>query len=147
MRAAAAGRLPATVTRPGVDLMTTMRMPRGGWVTFAGVALLVAGVLNVLDGLIALNQESVYAGADLLFGDRTAIGTAYLLIGAVEILTGVLVFRGKAFGQFLGVMVAGFTGFWHFLFIGADPARSIPIMVLSGLIIWALTVHGESFEA
>lgn len=126
--------------------MSTLRLPRGGWVTFAGVALVVAGVLNVLQGLVALNQEALYAGADLIFGDRTAIGTTWLLIGAVEILTGVLVLRGNVFGQFLGVMVAGLNGFWHFLFIGADPARSIAIMVVDGLIIYALTVHGDSFD-
>lgn len=122
--------------------MSTMRLPRGGWVTFAGVALLVAGVL---DGLVALNQEALYEGADLIFGDRTVLGTTFLLIGAVEILTGVLVFKGRVLGQFLGVMVAGLNGFWHFLFIGAVPARSIPIMVADGLIIYALTGHGESF--
>ena len=72
---------------------------------------------------------------------------AALVIGAVEILTGVLVLRANVFGQFLGVMVAGLNGFWHFLFIGADPARSIAIMVVDGLIIYALTVHGESFES
>ena len=127
--------------------MGTTRLPRGGWVTFAGVALVVAGVLNVLQGLVALNQESLYAGADLIFGDRTAIGTTWLVIGAVEILTGAMVLRGRVFGQFLGVMVAGLNGFWHFLFIGADPARSIPIMVVDGLIIYALTVHGDAFEA
>jgi len=126
--------------------MSTLRLPRGGWVTFAGVALVVAGVLNVLQGLVALNQEELYAGADLIFGDRTAIGTTWLLIGAVEILTGVLVLRGNVFGQFLGVMIAGLNGFWHFLFIGADPARSIAIMVVDGLIIYALTVHGDSFD-
>jgi hypothetical protein len=127
--------------------MSTLRLPRGGWVTFAGVALVVAGVLNVLQGLVALNQEALYAGADLIFGDRTAIGTTWLVIGAVEILTGVLVLRGRVFGQFLGVMVAGLNGFWHFLFIGADPARSIAIMVVDGLIIYALTVHGDSFDS
>lgn len=126
--------------------MTTLRLPRGGWVTFAGVALIVAGVLNVLQGLVALNQEELYVGADLIFGDRTAIGTTWLLIGAVEIVTGVLVLRLLVFGQFLGVMVAGLNGFWHFLFIGADPARSIAIMVVDGLIIYALTVHGDSFN-
>lgn len=127
--------------------MTTLRLPRGGWVTFAGVALVVAGVLNVLQGLVALNQEALYAGADLIFGDRTAIGTTWLVIGAVEIATGALVLRGRVFGQFLGVMVAGLNGFWHFLFIGADPARSIAIMVVDGLIIYALTVHGDSFDS
>jgi hypothetical protein len=127
--------------------MSTLRLPRGGWVTFAGVALVVAGVLNVLQGLVALNQESLYAGADLIFGDRTAIGTTWLVIGAVEILTGAMVLRGRVFGQFLGVMVAGLNGFWHFLFIGADPARSIAVMVVDGLIIYALTVHGDSFES
>ncbi len=99
----------------------------------------------MLDGLVALNQEEVYAGADLIFGDRTALGTTFLVIGAVELLTGWLVLKGRVFGQFLGIMVAGLNGFWHFLFIGADPARSIPIMVVDGLIIYALTVHGEHF--
>jgi hypothetical protein len=118
---------------------------RSGWTTFAAVALLVAGVLNVLEGIVALTQESVYAGDDLIFGDRTALGATYLVIGAVVILAAVLVLKSRAFGQFLGIMVAGLNGFWHFLFIGADPARSITVMVLDGLVIYALTAHGEFF--
>jgi hypothetical protein len=127
--------------------MTIRRHGRGGWVTFAAVALLVAGVLNLLDGLVALTQEQLYAADDLIFGDTTALGTTFLVIGAIEVVTGMLVLKGRAFGQFLGVMVAGLNGFWHFLFIGADPLRSIPIMVVDGLIIYALTAHGDFFEA
>ena len=141
-----AGRLPPSDVRAGVGMTTGIRgLRRSGWVTFAAVALLVAGVMNVLDGIVALTQEQVYAGDDLIFGDRTALGATYLVIGAVVILAAVLVLKARAFGQFLGIMVAGLNGFWHFLFIGADPARSIPIMVVNGFIIYALTVHGEFF--
>jgi hypothetical protein len=115
-------------------------------VTFAGVALLVAGVLNVLHGIVAIQRDQPYAASDLLFGDTTALGATWILIGAVEAVTGLLVLKARVFGQFMGIMVAGLNAFWHFLFIGADPARSIVLMAVDGVIIYALTVHGDAFE-
>lgn len=125
--------------------MARVGVPRGGWVTFAGVVLLVAGILNVLDGIVAIQRDRAFAADELLFGDTTALGATWITIGAIEIVTGILVLRRWVFGQFLGIMVAGLTGFWHFLFIGADPARSIVLMAVNGVIIYALTVHGEDF--
>jgi hypothetical protein len=120
-------------------------IPRGGWVTFAGVVLLVAGILNVLDGIVVLRRDHGFAADDLLFGDTTALGATWILIGAIAALAGILVLRRWVFGQFLGIMVAGLNAFWHFLFIGADPARSILLMAVDGVIIYALTVHGDDF--
>jgi hypothetical protein len=125
--------------------VTRLGIPRGGWVTFAGVVLLVAGILNVLDGIVVLRRDHDFPGEDLLFGDTTALGATWILIGAVAAVAGILVLRRWVFGQFLGIMVAGLNAFWHFLFIGADPARSILLMAVDGVIIYALTVHGEDF--
>ncbi len=82
----------------------------------------MAGILNVLAGIAALQRDQGFPADDLLFGDTTALAATWILIGVVEAVTGVLVLRRWVFGQFLGIMVAGLNAFWHFLFIGADPA-------------------------
>ena len=125
--------------------MPRVGIPRGGWVTLAGVVLLVAGILNVLAGIVAIERDHGFPADDLLFGDTTALGATWILIGAIEAIAGILVLRRWVFGQFLGIMVAGLNAFWHFLFIGADPARSIVLIAVDGVIVYALTVHGEDF--
>jgi hypothetical protein len=118
---------------------------RNGWIAFAAAVLFVAGVFNVLEGVVALTAEDVFEPDEIVVADLAAWGVFLITMGAIQIATSALVFSERVFGQFLGVMVAGLNGFAHFLFIGAQPAWSIAIMVVDGLVIYALIVHGEAF--
>jgi hypothetical protein len=120
-------------------------LPRNGWVTFAAAVLFVAGVFNLLEGIVAFAAEGRFEPDEIVVGDLAAWGVFLVTVGAIQLATAALVYSQRVFGQFLGIMVAGLNGFAHFLFIGAQPAWSIAIMIVDGLVIYALTVHGEAF--
>jgi hypothetical protein len=125
--------------------VTGLRATRNGWIVFAAAVLLVAGVFNVIEGIVALTAEDRFELDEIVVGDLQAWGVFLVTVGAIQVGTAALVYSQRVFGQFLGIMVAGLNGFAHFLFIGAQPAWSIAIMVVDGLVIYALTVHGEAF--
>ena len=69
---------------------------RSGWVTFAGVAALMAGGYNALSGVAALADDDTLAAQarEVLYGiDLTAFGWFWLLVGIAQLATGVLILR------------------------------------------------------
>jgi hypothetical protein len=122
------------------------RPARTGLVTFGGVMLLVAATFNLLDGVVALVNDDYYVVDELLFGDLTGWGLWWLAIGAAQLLAGWLVLARKGFGALLGIFLAGANAFSHLMFLGAYPAWSIVIIVVDGLIIYALCTRLDEFD-
>jgi hypothetical protein len=113
-------------TRPsGKGTLTTQAAHEGttrpgrGWVAFAGVYLLVAGGMNVVWGLVAFTDREVFVERDLVWATLTTWGWLQVAVGAVQLVGGTL---------------------------GGYPAWSILAIVANGLVLWAVTVHGEAFD-
>ena len=92
------------------------RPPRtlSGWVTFAGVAALIVGLYNLFSGLAALaDDESLNAVVnEVLFSiDLTAWGWFWLLVGVLQIVTGVLILGRSPWGLASGVGIASLSAF------------------------------------
>ena len=69
---------------------------RSGWITFAGVAALIAGGYNTLSGIAALTDDDTLAAqaTEVLYGlDLTAWGWIWLIVGVVQLVTGVLILQ------------------------------------------------------
>ena len=127
--------------------MTTQSTPKAtGWIAFAGVLLVIVGVLNIVDGIAALSNDERYQTAQLLFGDLTTWGWIYLLTGAVQLLAAVLLFKSRSTGMVLAVTLASVSGIAHFLSIGAYPIWSVTVMVINFVIIFGLLTHSDAFE-
>jgi hypothetical protein len=122
------------------------RPARSGLVTFAGVMLLVAGAFNLLDGVVAIVNDDYYVADELLFGDLTAWGIWWLLIGGVMVFTGLQIMARKFWSVIFGIAIAGFNALTQLMFLGAYPAWSIAAIVVDGLIIYALTTRVEEFD-
>ena len=118
---------------------------RTGLVTFAGVMLVLAAALNLIDGIAALAGDDQYLVDELLFGDLTAWGIWWLCVGALLLFTGVMVLRRSVWGVVFGVTLAGINAMTQLLFIGAYPAWALTAMVIDGLIIAALTTGADEF--
>ena len=121
--------------------------PGTGWAGFAGVMILVLGSFNLIWGLVALVNDDYFVADELLMWDLTAWGWIHLIIGAVQVLTAILIFSGNSWGAVLGLMFVFFNAIGALLSIGAFPIWSIVILVLDGLVIYALTVYGDAFAA
>jgi hypothetical protein len=122
------------------------RPARSGLVTFGGVMLVIAAAFNLLDGTVALVNDDYYVVDELLFGDLSAWGVWWLVIGGAQLLAGWLVLARQGFGALLGILLAGANALTHLMFLGAYPAWSIAIMVADGLIIYALATRLDEFD-
>jgi hypothetical protein len=127
--------------------MGARTMPRrSGWVTFAGVYLLIVGVLNAIWGIAALADQDNFREAGLVWSTLNVWGWILIVIGVFEGLVGLLVLSRTIVGNVLGLLVASVAAVLNFLSLGAYPVWSVIALVMNGLIIWALTAHIEEFE-
>jgi len=75
---------------------------RSGWVTFAGIAALIAGGCNALSRIAALSDDDTVAAQaqEVLYGiDLTAWGWFWLLVGIAQLVTGVLILNRNMWGS------------------------------------------------
>jgi hypothetical protein len=116
-----------------------------GWVVFAGTMAIIAGVFNIIQGLVALFDDKyfVVAGGDLLVFDYTAWGWVHLLVGVVMVVVGLGILRGSPWGLVAGVVIAGVNAIVQLGFLAAYPVWSILIIALDVVVIYALIVHGR----
>ena len=131
--------------------MTDERMPEGfsswavGWAGFAGIMLVIIGVLDVIQGLVALvNDEFYVVGEEWIFEfDVTAWGWIHLILGIVLVLAGIGIFSGNVAARTVGVIVAGVAMIINFAWLPYYPIWSIIVIAISAAVIWALTAHGR----
>jgi hypothetical protein len=67
-----------------------------GWVSFIGVLFALLGAFNALDGIVALAGDAQFREENLFFGDLTFWGLTLLGLGALQLLTAVLILRRNA---------------------------------------------------
>jgi hypothetical protein len=120
----------------------TSREPRGeGWVLFAGVYLGLAGVLNVIYGIAAQSNKSYFHEGSLIWSNLSTWGWITLALGALQLLSAGLLMTGSSFGAIMAIFFSSLAFIANFLAIGAYPVWSVIAMVLSGFVIWGLTVN------
>ena len=122
---------------------------RSGWVTFAGIAALVAGAYNGLSALstLASDYPRIEQVEKLLFGVRVDTWAWFwLIVGAVQVLTGVLILMRNLFGQALGVAVAGLSALTALFGLFEWPLWAFSVLMLDMLVLHALLTHGDEFD-
>ena len=117
-----------------------------GAITFAAVMMMLAGVFQVLAGLVALSTNEVYATTpNYVFQfDTTAWGWIHLVIGVVVGLAGFGVLWANLAARIVGITLAALGAIANFMFIPYEPFWSLAIIALNIFVIWALAAHGDA---
>lgn len=120
-----------------------------GWVVFAAVMLMLAGVMQAFYGVVALFNDNwvVWGQEGALLLDITAWGWVHIIWGVLVVLVGVGLMRGIMVARILGVIVACISLLVNFVFIPAYPFWAISVIVIDVLVIWAIIVHGREMKA
>jgi hypothetical protein len=121
---------------------------RSGWVTFAGIAALIAGGYNALSGIAALSDDDTVAGQaqEVLYGiDLTAWGWFWLIVGIAQLVTGVLILNRNMWGLWLGVGGACASAFITVFVMFVFPLWAIAVLTLDFLVLFALLTQSEEF--
>jgi hypothetical protein len=120
-----------------------------GWAGFAGVMLIMIGVFDVIQGLVALfNDEFYVVGQEWVFEfDITAWGWIQLILGVILIASGIGIFSGNVTARTVGVIIAGLAAIVNFAWLPYYPVWSIIVIAICVAVIWALTAHGRDIAA
>jgi hypothetical protein len=114
-----------------------------GWVDFAAIMLGLAGIWNVLSGILAIGDSRVYVGGEtFVFSDLNTWGWIILILGVLQLLAAVAIVRGSEFARWFGVVAAGLNAIGQLYFVPAYPLWSMAIFALDILIIYGLCVYG-----
>ena len=116
-----------------------------GFVLFAALMMIMAGVWQALAGLIALFENEFYvATRNYLFEfDATTWGWIHLLVGVIVGLAGLGLLAGQTWARVVGITLAVLSAIANFLFIPYYPFWSMLIIALDIFVIWALAAHGR----
>jgi hypothetical protein len=116
-----------------------------GFVLFAALMMIMAGIWQALAGLIALFENEFYvATRNYLFEfDATTWGWIHLLVGVIVGLAGLGLLAGQTWARVVGITLAVLSAIANFLFIPYYPFWSMLIIALDIFVIWALAAHGR----
>ncbi|MGX2997643.1 DUF7144 family membrane protein [Streptomyces sp. JNUCC 64] len=115
-----------------------------GWVTggtvFAGVLMLVSGVLAVLNGIAAIAEDDVYATVgDYVFEfNLTSWGWIHLVLGVLVAIVGYGILKGADWARALGVGLAALSVVLNFIWLPYQPLWALVSIAIGVFVIWAL---------
>ncbi|MDN5852876.1 MAG: hypothetical protein L0K86_08530 [Actinomycetia bacterium] len=121
----------------------------GGLAMFAGALMMTLGVFQVIQGLVALLDDTFYVvTANYTFEfDVTAWGWIHLVFGTMLLIAGYAVIGGKLWARVIGIVLASLSAIANFLWIPYYPLWSLLIIALDVAVIWALCVYRPSVRA
>jgi hypothetical protein len=120
-----------------------------GWIAFAGMVMVLLGVFHIVQGLVALFNQSYFvvdSSKVVLSIGYTGWGWAHIIGGLVVLIAGICVFAGQVWARAVGVVVALVSALFNITFIAAFPVWSLIMLTLDVIIIAALTVHGSEIK-
>jgi hypothetical protein len=120
-----------------------MNEQRSGWVTFAGVLLLIAGVLNVIYGIAAIGDSNFFINdTKYILSNLNTWGWITLIIGAIQLFAAFSLWSGGLYGRIIGIGAAGLSAIGALLSIPAYPFWSLAIFALDIVIIHQIATRG-----
>ena len=114
---------------------------RTGWVTFAGVALLVGAVANLFWGLAALDSKPFLDQSGLFYSTFEtwgwiAIGwSALLLLGSIALLA------RASWAPIVGIVLASISCVFWLLMMPVMPMMAMTVILIDVFVIYGLAVH------
>ena len=116
-----------------------------GLTVFAGVMMIMLGVFQAIQGVVALFNDTFYVtGQKWVFQfDITTWGWIHLIVGALIVVAGFFVFRGAVWARAVGIGIAAISAVLNFMWLPYYPFWSMLIIALDVFVIWALAVHGR----
>ena len=114
-----------------------------GWLLFAGILVMIGGILDVIWGIAAIGKASFFvANAHFVISDLRLWGWVTLLIGAALIFAAMGIFRGQRVGVWIGIVVLSLNAIAELLSISAYPFWSLCLFAINVVAVYGLVAHG-----
>ena len=120
-----------------------------GRAAFAAVLLLIAGTLNIVYGIGALDNANIFVNDKrYIFTDLNTMGWVMIVLGIIQLTGGFSLLAGNTYGRIIGITGATLGAMSALFSIGgAYPWWSLALFFLCIYIIHGLFVLGEDERA
>jgi hypothetical protein len=127
------GRAPAEAREPA----------GGGWLTFAGILLVIVGIMNFIGGIGAIDDSKFFvANTQFVLGDLNTWGWVITILGAVQVITAFGLWARNGLARWMGVGFASLNAIAQLLLLPAYPLWSLALFTMDILIIYGLVAYG-----
>jgi hypothetical protein len=116
-----------------------------GWLTFAAVVLVTAGIMRVIDALWAFDKDDeIGEGLQVLLWEDnlTAYGWLWLVVGILLIAAGFAVLSGSEAARWFGIAMASIAAISSFLWVYVYPIWSLVGTLIAFAVLYALATYG-----
>ena len=91
-----------------------------GRVVFAATLLLIAGTLNIIYGIGALDDANVFANdTRYIFSDLNTLGWVLIVLGVLQLGAGFSLMCGNAYGRIFAIVAGSIGAIGALLSVGA----------------------------
>jgi hypothetical protein len=125
--------------------MSQISAPRGATpvphrAVFAGVLLMIAGVVNILQGITAIAKDDVYAhvGNYAFKFDTTAWGWIHLVLGILVVVVGWGAYSGATWAKITGMFIVGLAIIANFMWLPYQTWWALILIFIDVLALWSL---------
>ena len=115
-----------------------------GWLLFAGVMLMFAGILNFIWGIAAIDDSAFFTdeGRYVLLDDLNAWGWFLVISGVLQVAAAFSVWNRGTYGQVFGIFSASVNALILLFTVNAFPFAAFMLFLVDVLIIYGLAVYG-----
>src|SRR5688500_10213214 len=120
-------------------------MRGAGRVLFAGIMLIIVGVVNIVYGIGALDDANIFVNdTRFILDDLNTLGWVLIILGVIQLTGGFSLVAGTTYGRLIGI-IGGSLGALGALFAigGNSPWWSLAVFALCVWIVYGILVYGE----
>jgi len=116
-----------------------------GRVAFAGILLLVAGTLNIIYGIGALDDANIFVNDKrYIFTNLNTLGWVLIVLGLIQLTGGFSLLAGNTYGRVIGIVGGSLGAIGALLSIGgAYPWWSLGIFALCVYVVHGIVIYGD----
>ena len=124
-------------------------MRGAGRVVFAATLLLIAGTLNIIYGIGALDDANIFVNDKrYIFTNLNTLGWVLILLGVLQLTGGFSLISGNTYGRVIGIIAGSLGAIGALLSVGgAYPWWSLGIFFLCVYVVYGILVFGEDETA
>ncbi len=116
-----------------------------GWIGFAGILILIVGMLDFFQGLIALFRDNYYvvSGSGFIVVDLTTWGWIMLIWGVLLVLAGMGLLGGQGWARWFTIVLVSLNFIAQLGFLGNSqyPLWTLTTLGLCVIVLYALTAR------
>ena len=124
-------------------------MRGAGRATFAAILLLIAGTLNIIYGIGALDSANIFTSETrYILTNLNTLGWVMIVLGVLQLTGGFSLIAGNTYGRVIGIIAGSLGAINALLSIGGqNPWWSLAIFFLCVWIVYGIVVLGEDERA